>query len=352
MPAVGKRLGLVSPALLDRQQGAWNHVVTFGDRKPMTRARAHIASRPRPLRRTVSAAGVVLACLLAVRPAPAEVASCRELERKFDLIKADGVSVQRNSALFAAADAGCEEFARRLLASGASLEARDRLGAMPLAHAASAGQRALVELFLAEGAQIDARDLAGATALWAATESERQASVALLLAKGADPNLPGRSGVTPLAAAAFKGNDRVIEQLLARAADPNVVDATGKAAMTYAAARGFLEVVRRLLDAGVDPRFRYGNELTALMWAAGHEDGVGAPAAQGVVDLLLGRGAQIDAVDDRGRTPLMMAAELGHAEVAATLIGRGADQAVRDKSGRTALDLAANESVRRTLAAR
>jgi ankyrin repeat protein len=333
-------------------QGAWNHVAAFGDSQPMTRARAHIASRLRPLRRTVSAAGLALACLLGVRPAPAEVASCRELERKFDLIKAYSVSVQRNSALFAAADAGCEEFARRLLAAGASLEARDRLGAMPLAHAARAGQRTVVELFLGKGAQIDARDLAGATALWVAADSERQASVALLLAKGADPNLPGRSGVTPLAAAAFKGNDRVVEQLLARSADPNVVDATGKAAMTYAAARGFLDVVRRLLDAGVDPGFRYGNALTALMWAAGHEDGVGAPAAQGVVDLLLGRGAQIDAVDDRGRTPLMMAAELGHAEVAAMLIGRGADQAVRDKSGKTALDLAANESVRRMLAAR
>ena len=54
---------------------------------------------------------------------------------------------------------------RRLLDAGASLEARDRLGAMPLAHAARAGHVALVELFLANGAPIDARNLAGATAL-------------------------------------------------------------------------------------------------------------------------------------------------------------------------------------------
>ena len=103
---------------------------------------------------------------------------------------------------------------------GASLEARDRLGAMPLAHAARAGQRALVELFLARARRSTRATSAGATALWAATESERQASVALLLAKGADPNLPGRSGVTPLAAAAFKGNDRIVEQLLARCRGP------------------------------------------------------------------------------------------------------------------------------------
>jgi ankyrin repeat protein len=122
--------------------------------------------------------------------------------------------------------------------------------------------------------------------------------------------------------------------------------------MTYAAARGFAEIVTRLLDAGVDPKLRYGNALTALMWAAGHEDGVGAAAAESVVDLLLSHGAEIDATDDRGRTALMTAAERGHAEVATMLIKRGADQAVRDKSGKSALDLAANESVRQALAAR
>jgi uncharacterized protein len=318
------------------------------DTRPMAET-----SRSGRVRSAVFFAGLVLAGLFAAAPAQAiEAATCRELERKFDLIKPDMVSVQLNSALFSAADAGCEEFARRLLASGAAPEARDRLGAMPLAHAARAGQRALVELLLAKGAPIDARDLAGSTALYGAAENERPATVALLLAKGADPNLPGRSGVTPLAAAAFKGNDRIVEQLLTRAADPNAVDATGKAAITYAAARGFAEIMRRLLDAGVDAKIRYGHDLTALMWAAGHEDGVGAGAAQSTVDLLLARGAPIDAVDDRGRTALMAAAELGHAEVAGMLIRRGADRTARDKSGKTALDLAADENVRRALAER
>ena len=228
--------------------------------------------------------------------------------------------------------------------------ARDRLGAMPLAHGArrAAG---LGRAPPAKGAAIDARDLADSTALFVAAESERQATVTALLAKGADPNLPGRSGVTPLAAAAFKGNDRIVEQLLGRGADPNIVDATGKAAMTYAAARGFAEIVRRLLDAGVDAKLRYGSDLTAPMWAAGHEDGVGAPAAESVVTLLLDHGAPLDATDDRGRTALMTAAELGHAEMVALLVRLGADQSARDKAGKRARDLAGNESVRRKLTA-
>jgi uncharacterized protein len=279
-----------------------------------------------------------------------EPAACREIGRNFDLIKPEMVSIQLNSALFSAADAGCEELAERLLAAGASLQARDRLGAMPLAHAARAGQRALLELFLAKGAAIDARDLAGATALYAAAENERPASVALLLAKGADPNIPGRSGLTPLAAAAFKGNDRIVEDLLARGALPNVVDSTGKAAITYAAARGFAGIVGRLLDAGVDPGFRYGHDLTALMWAAGHEGGVGAQAAESTATLLIGHGSPLDAIDDRGRTALMMAAELGYPERVTMLIRQRADPTLRDKSGRTAFDLAGDEGVRRVLA--
>ena len=98
----------------------------------------------------------------------------------------------------------------------------------------------------------------------------------------------------------------------------NVRDTTGKTAMVYAAARGFDDVVRRLLDAGVDVNARAGNELTPLMWAAGHDEGVGPAAVERVVDLLLARGATLDAADNRGRTALMIAAALGDAPTVAS----------------------------------
>ncbi len=169
----------------------------------------------------------------------AESSVCRELEIKLDLIKPHITSVETNQMLFASADNGCQELARRLLADGASLEARDRLGAMPLAHAARAGHTALVDLFLQQGAAIDARNLAGSTALYAAAENGRTDAVDLLLRKGADPDLPGRSAVTPLAAAAYKGDEAIVVLLLAHRANPKLVDSTGKTAITYAAARGF-----------------------------------------------------------------------------------------------------------------
>jgi len=92
--------------------------------------------------------------------------------------------------------------------------------------------------------------------------------------------------------------------------------------------------------AGVDVNARYGNGLTALMWAAGHANDV--PDADGVktTELLLARGARLDDVDDRGRSALMMAAELGHGDIIKLLLARRASTDLKDKDGKTAADLA------------
>ena len=161
-------------------------------------------------RRTLACALAVAAlaatrlCAQPALPHPDE--DCGEIERNYELIKADAVSVQINAILFKAADRGCEALAKKLLDAGGSLLARDRRGAAALAHAAREGHVKLVEFFLAQGAPIDARNVDGATALFAAAAGEKHSTVAVLLAKGADPNIPGRKGVTPLIAAAFNGN--------------------------------------------------------------------------------------------------------------------------------------------------
>src|SRR5882724_12663571 len=93
----------------------------------------------RPLR----SVRLIATCLMAnaAMAAPAQVTSgptCLELERRLEMLKADATPTQINLLLFSAANAGCVPLARRLLAAGASLEARDRFGAMPLARAARA----------------------------------------------------------------------------------------------------------------------------------------------------------------------------------------------------------------------
>lgn len=302
---------------------------------------------------SLSAAAVLIACTTAAGPVQgAERSPCREVQRRYELIKSEITSVQLNSVLFQAADRGCELLARALLAAGAAVEARDRLGRMPLSYAARSGHLALVDLLLENGAPINARNLAGSTALYLAAENDRLAVMQRLLAKGADPNLSGRGGVTPIAAAAFMGNDRIVEVLLAQGVDPNGIDKTGKAPIVYAASLGFTPVVRRLLDAGVDVNARYGNDLTVLMWAAGYAENAGAIDAEAVVNLLVDRGAAIDAVDNRGRSALMTAAELGHGGIVDVLLARGADRTLKDKNGKSALELADDAVIREKLAAK
>ena len=295
-------------------------------------------------------AAAFLASLVGGSPArSADVAACLEMGRRFDFTRTDITSLQLNLLLFSAADKGCEPLGRRLLAEGAAVQARDREGAMPLAHASRSGHLALVDLLLEYGAAINARNILGSTALYEAAENDRMAVVRRLLEKGADPNLPGRSGVPPLSAAAFKGNREIAELLLASGSKANEMDASGKAPILYAAALGFTPIVRRLLDAGVDVNTRYGNDLTALMWAAGYADGAGVRDAESLVTLLIDRGAAIDAADNRGRTALMIATELGHAAIVDLLIDRGADTSPRDKDGKSALDFATNDDVRAKL---
>jgi len=79
---------------------------------------------------------------------------------------------------------------------------------------------------------------------------------------------------------------------------------------------------------------------------------VGPRAALDVVKLLLDAGAPIDAIDNRGRTALMMAAEVNDAAVVEALLGRGANRTIIDKSGKQAADFAASDTLRARLAAR
>lgn len=296
---------------------------------------------------------VLVAVIVTAVPNSADAGNrreCQALEQRYAQIKAQATSVERNSLLMSAAAQQCEALCGVLLTDGASLEARDRLGNMPLAQAAKRGSVPIVKLFLEHKASVNARNLEASTALYIAAEEERREVTAVLLDAGADPNIPGRSGITPISAAAYTGNVDLVALLLAKGADPRAIDATGKAALVYAAGRAFSPVVRLLLDHGVDVNQRYGNDLTALMWAAGHTDEAGAADVKETIELLVARGARLDDVDDRGRTALMTAAELGHTTALEALLKARADVSLKDKSGKTAADLATDQAIRTSLA--
>ena len=59
-----------------------------------------------------------------------------------------------------------------------------------------------------------------------------------------------------------------------------------------------------------------------------------------VRSLLSSPGADVNATDERGSTPLLEAARYGHDDIARVLIAAGADVKAQDKDGKTALMLA------------
>jgi ankyrin repeat protein len=147
------------------------------------------------------------------------------------------------------------------------------------------------------------------------------------------------------------GSEPIVELLIEQGADPKATDTTQKSAIVYAAGRGFPDIVELLLDHGVDVNERYGNDLTVLMWAAGYSDEAGTKDMEKVITILLDRGARLDDQDNRGRTPLMIAAELNHTVAIDLLLARGADKTLRDKEGKSAADLTSLTALREKLAA-
>jgi ankyrin repeat protein len=303
--------------------------------------------------------GFALLLSLAAAPALAQEAPsnqvCVELSSRLDRELAnDPDSLQLNNLLIEAAHKGCAPSLRRLLKAGASRLARNREGDTALAAAARAGRGAIVSALLSDAAaqerrELDMPDARGSTPLMLAIHAGRSRLAETLMEAGADVNASNALGETALAEAAFAADEDVGAKLLSKGAKPDTVDRYGKAPICYAAARGASRLVEKLLDSGVDVDARYGNGLTALMWAAGFSDLAPASRAAETVKLIIARGAKLDLVDNRGRSALMIAAALNRYETARVLRDAGADRSLRDKQGKTAADLAGTDEMRNLL---
>jgi uncharacterized protein len=113
------------------------------------------------------------------------------------------------------------------------------------------------------------------------------------------------------------------------------------AALMDAARSGDIKAVGAALGVGADVNARDADGITPLMHAArGDRPEIATPGPTDhpeVVELLIERGADVNAKTDSGFVALFWAARYGHAGVAKVLIAHGADVNAKDKDGMTAL---------------
>jgi ankyrin repeat protein len=187
-----------------------------------------------------------------------------------------------------------------------------------LADAAEQRDRALVRELLAKGADVNAAQVDGMTALHWAVYNDDAETAALLVRSRANVNAANRYGVPPLFLACSNGNATAVRLLLDAGADANASLPGGETALMTAARGGSLEAVKALLARGANPNARERREQTALMWAA-------AEGHATVVRALIEAGSAIDATLASGFTPLFFAVREGHIDVVRVLLEAGAN---------------------------
>lgn len=271
---------------------------------------------------------------------------------------------EQSQSLHTAISDGDLKQVKTLLAKGANINAPDADGTTPLMHAVVNAGADCVKLLLDKGADPNLSNKAGATALmWAVGDLKK---VQLLLDKGANVNAVSKDESSPLRLALRLPHPMpVVQVLLAKGANVNQADKYGFTPLIMAGLTGKLELIQLLLAKGADPKAKTkfgGTHLTAIAnstniqavkWAV--EQGLDVtdkkrdlligPAMSGdfsIMQLLLSKGADPNAPDDLGYTPLMHAVltEASSLELVKLLLDKGADAKAKAKDGLTALSFA------------
>ena len=177
------------------------------------------------------------------------------------------------------------------------------------------------------------------------------------------------AGDVPLADAAEKADWQRVREILKAKPDAKVVQVDGMTALHWAAHHDEPEVAKALLAAGASATCenRYGvtplslactngnADLVRMLLAAGADANATLRGGEtalmtasrtgriGAVNALLDAGSKVDAKDRKGQPALMWAAADGHTEVVEALIKGGADVHARLASGFTPMLFAARE---------
>ena len=144
---------------------------------------------------------------------------------------------------------------------------------------------------------------------------------------GADVNISDRNGFTPLMLAAIVRNKAIVSMVLQAGADMTIEDGNGTTALMLAAEEGNLDFLNIFMDSGADVN-------NALIEAIESNPGV-------CIENLAGVGADVNIMNSRGITILMITVVNDKEQAVHGLVRAGADVNISDQNGSTSLMLPA-----------
>lgn len=211
---------------------------------------------------------------------------------------------------------------------------RAERGMSPLMLACANDQLAAAETLVSAEADVNHASINGNTALIVAAARQEPALVEFLLTRGARLDARNKDGWTAAMMAAGVGSPETLDVLLAAGANVDARNKFQQTALMLAATSGDTRKTEALISAGaaIAPPDYEGN--TALLIAAGSD----APTE--LLLALINAGADPNATNIDGVTPLMRAAERGDLDDTSLLLEAGASRDAADNAGRTAWDWA------------
>jgi ankyrin repeat protein len=224
--------------------------------------------------------------------------------------------------LRAAAWAEDVALARRLVARGADVDAKDETQQSAYLIATSEGHLELLRLALRSGARIDDKDSWNGTGLIRAAERGHALVVGELLRAGIDRDHVNRIGYQAIHEAIWLGADTAAYATTVRVLAAGGVEldrrspSAGLTPLEMARSRGFDHTQRILTTVTADER---PSDPDAALLAAARDGDADAVA------VALRAGAGIEARDEHERTALLLAATHDHVDVAKVLVAMGAD---------------------------
>ncbi|XP_067675592.1 uncharacterized protein [Haliotis asinina] len=233
-----------------------------------------------------------------------------------------------------AAKAANGETVKYLLEAGAYPHSEDNTKTSPLMSACHSGSFDIVEVLLNKKADIDKQDVHGYTALHLASKSGYKDIVFILLQRGANMNILNKDQKTAFHVACENGHGDIVQIFIEFGVDIHHRN-YNTSPFHLACYNGHVDVVRTLIDAGVDIEDKDRGKTPLVIACEGRR--------LSLLEFLADRNANMKVLDSDLNTLLhrvALHAHGGHRDVAEILLNHGMDVNVRNRHDKTPLHLA------------